>query len=98
MDNSPVGLAANQTQTKTIDESPKIIAYASCSLTDVARRYSPTEKEVHAIVWGCEHFNLYLSGHRFHLITDHKPLELIFSNPKSNPPARIEKWVLRLQA
>ena len=98
MDASPVGLAAILTQKKTIDESPKIIAYASRSLTDVERRYSQTEKEGLAIVWGCEHFNLYLSSHRFHLITDHKPLELIFNNPKSKPPARIERWALRLQA
>ncbi|KAL5018211.1 hypothetical protein ScPMuIL_003933 [Solemya velum] len=28
---------------------------------------------------------------------DHKPLEVIFNNPKSKPPARIERWRLRLQ-
>ena len=98
VDASPVGLAAILTQKKTIDENPKIIAFASRSLTDVERRYSQTEKEGLAIVWRCEHFNLYLSGHRFHLITVHKPLELIFNNPKSKPPARIERWALRLQA
>ena len=91
MDASPVGLAAILTQKKTIDESHTIIAYASRSLTDVERRYSQTEKEGLAIVWECEHFYLYLSGHRFHLIADHKPLELIFHNPKSKPPARIER-------
>ncbi|GAA6090012.1 uncharacterized protein K02A2.6-like, partial [Tachysurus ichikawai] len=31
------------------------------------------------------------------MITDHKALELIFNNPKSKPPARIERWALRLQ-
>ena len=31
------------------------------------------------------------------LHTDHKPLELIYSNPVSRPPARIEWWMLRLQ-
>ena len=106
MDASPVGLSAILTQKKTIDESPKIIAYASHSPTDVERRYSQTEKEGLAIVWGCKNINLYLSGHRFHLITDHRfhlitdhnPLELIFSNPKSKPLARIERWALRLQA
>ncbi|KAJ8387608.1 hypothetical protein AAFF_G00153040 [Aldrovandia affinis] len=29
--------------------------------------------------------------------SDHKPLEWIFNNPKSKPPARIERWSLRLQ-
>lgn len=31
------------------------------------------------------------------LITDHKPLELIWNNPCSKPPAQIERWGLRLQ-
>ena len=30
-------------------------------------------------------------------MTDHKPLEVIYGNPKSKPPLRIERWVLRLQ-
>lgn len=33
----------------------------------------------------------------FELATDHKPLETIFK-PTSKPPARIERWLLRLQA
>ena len=47
---SPIGLAAILTQKKSIDNNPKIIAYASRSLTDVERRYSQTEKEGLAIV------------------------------------------------
>ena len=31
------------------------------------------------------------------MITDDKPLEFIFNNPKSRPPAMIERWALRLQ-
>lgn len=30
-------------------------------------------------------------------MTDHKPLEAIFK-PTSKPPARIERWLLRIQA
>ena len=29
--------------------------------------------------------------------TDHKPLVSIYGNPNSKPPARIERWALRLQ-
>ena len=44
-----------------------------------------------------EHFHLYLYGAPdFGLETDHKPLELIYRNPRSRPPARIERWLLRL--
>ncbi len=49
------------------------------------------------IVWSCEHFHLYLYGHSFTLVTDLKPLELIWNNPRSKTPARIERWGLRLQ-
>ena len=75
----------------------KIISYASRALSGVEKRYSQTEKETLAIVWGYEHFHLYLFGSDFTLITDHKPLEIIFNNGKSRPPARIERWRLRLQ-
>ena len=30
-------------------------------------------------------------------MTDHKPLQLVLNNPYSKPPARIERWGLRLQ-
>lgn len=53
--------------------------------------------EALAIVWGCEHFHLYLCGSSSILHTDHRPLEVITNNPKSKPPARIERWRLRLQ-
>ena len=76
---------------------PHIIAYASRALTPTERRYSQTEKEALAIVWGIEHFHLYLYGASFTLYTDHKALEVIFGNPVSKPPARIERWLLRLQ-
>ncbi|KAL1268613.1 hypothetical protein QQF64_033976 [Cirrhinus molitorella] len=64
---------------------------------DIEKRYSQTEREALAIVWSCEHFHLYLYGHPFALVTDHKPLQLIWNNPRSKPPARIERWGLRLQ-
>ena len=35
-------------------------------------------------------------GREFDLVTDHKPLEIIYS-PKSKPSARTERWVLQLQ-
>ena len=41
---------------------------------------------------------MYLYGKKFELETDHKPFEYIFQ-PKASkpPPARIERWQLRLQ-
>lgn len=89
VDASPVGLGAILAQ-------DRVIAFASRALTDTESRYSQTEREALAIVWACEHFDIYLRGAKsFTVITDHKPLEKIWQKPK--PTLRIERWGLRLQ-
>ena len=40
---------------------------------------------------------MYEYGDPFNLYIGHRPLELIYSNPMSKPPERIERWLLRLQ-
>lgn len=75
VDASPVGISAILSQKTKGMEDDKVISYASRALTDVEKRYSQTEKEALAIVWGAEHFHLYLYGKDFTLVTDHKPLE-----------------------
>ncbi|XP_055585535.1 uncharacterized protein K02A2.6-like [Uranotaenia lowii] len=93
-DASPVGLGAILLQFH--EGTPKVVSYASKSLTDTEKRYAQTEKEALSLVWAVERFRIYLFGIRFELETDHKPLEAIFS-PQSKPCLRIERWVLRLQ-
>ena len=66
-------------------------------LAGVERQYSKTEKGGSAIVWACEQFNLNLFEHSYTLVSNHQPLETIFNNPKSKPPARMDWWRLRLQ-
>ena len=74
----------------------RAVAFASRSLSEVERRYSQTEKEALAGVWGCERFNLYLSRlESFQLVTDRKALEAIYG-PKSKQSARVLRWVLCL--
>ena len=94
---SPVGISAILSQKTKGQDDDKVVSYASRALTQVERRYSQTEKEALSIVWGVEHFHLYLYGKEFTLITDHKPLEVIYGNKKAKSSARIERWVLRLQ-
>ncbi|XP_055604888.1 uncharacterized protein K02A2.6-like [Uranotaenia lowii] len=99
VDASPVGLGAVLVQFKDPkdDCNPRIISYASKSLSPTEKRYCQTEKEALAIVCAVERFSVYLLGRKFELETDHKPLEAIFSTT-SRPCARIERWILRLQA
>ncbi|KAL5015077.1 hypothetical protein ScPMuIL_009347 [Solemya velum] len=86
---SPVGLGAILTQ------KGKIICYASRALTDVEQRYSQTDREMLAVVYGVEHFHLYLYGSPFTLSSDHKPLMGIV-NSRKPATARMERWRLRL--
>ena len=94
-DASPVGLGAVLVQ---LDGNEyRIICYASKSLSNQERKYAQTEKEALALVWAVEKFHMYLYGKTFELITDHRPLEVLFG-PNSRPCARIERWVLRMQS
>ena len=86
---SPVGLAA------LLVQAAKIISYASGALSDVESRYLQTEREMLAVVWGVEHFYLYVYGSRFQIITDHKPLFGTFKTQKPATP-RMDQWKLRL--
>ena len=50
------------------------VAYASKSLTATQKQYAQIEKELLAIVFGCERFHQYLFGKEVLVQTDHKPL------------------------
>ena len=97
VDASPVGLSAILTQYETDQEDGYVVAYASKALSDVERRYSQTDREAYAVVWGCEHYHLYIYGQKVSVVTDHKPLETIFNNPRNKTTARLERYALRLE-
>jgi len=76
VDASPWAVGAVLLQEQT-DKSFRTVSYGSRSLTDTERKYGQIEKEALAIVFGCEHFHMYLFGRDFELETDHCPLEHI---------------------
>ena len=59
VDASPVGLGGILTQ------EGKVVAYGSRALSDPETRYSQTEREMLAIVWGVEKFHLYVYGSNY---------------------------------
>ena len=74
------------------------VAYASRALTDTETRYAQIEKELLAIVFGCEHFEAYTYGRDIvHVETDHKPLEAIMQKQLYSAPSRLQRMLLRLQ-
>ena len=97
LDASPVGISGILSQKSHDSEDYRVVAYASRALSAVEKHYSQTEKEALSIVWAVKHFHLFVYGAPFTLMTDHKPLEVIYGKAKSKPSARIERWVLRLQ-
>ena len=95
VDASPTGVGAILAQTQG-DGATRPVAYASRSLSPTEQRYSQTEREALAVKYGCLKFHHYLSGSKFQVFSDHKPLVELFSSG-SRPPPRIERMALRLQ-
>lgn len=92
-DASNVALGAVLSQGTIGQDKP--IAYASRTLNDHERNYSTIEKELLAIVWATKYFRPYLYGRKFKIITDHRPLQWIFSIKE--PSSKLVRWRLQLE-
>ena len=73
------------------------IAFASKALTDAKTRYANIERELLAVVYGCERIHTYLYGQSFVVETHHKPLESIHIKHLTTAPQRLQRILLRLQ-
>ena len=83
-----------------IDGKERPVSFASRTLTSAERKYSQTEKEALALIFGLKKFHFYLWGQNFRLVTDHKPLLGLFNNDKPisvMSSGRIQRWSLMLQ-
>ena len=79
-------------------QNDRPIVYVSKALTSCQQNYSQIEKEMLAIVHGCEHFHQYLYGqHEVIVESDHKPLEAILKKPIHQAPLRLQRMILRLK-
>ena len=67
------------------------IAFASKSLTDTETQYANIERELLAIIFGCEKFHTYLYGRTFIVETDHKPLEMISMKNLIASPSQVAR-------
>ena len=92
-DASNVGLGAVLAQ-HDIHGTERVIAYASCTLSNRERNFTTMEKEVLAVVFAVKHFRCYLLGTKFRVITDNSALKWLHS---IEPKGRIARWIMDLQ-
>lgn len=91
-DASDVGLGAVLFQKSGEDELP--ISYASRKLTKAERKYSVTERECLAVLFGVEKFRGYVVGSELTIITDHASLCWLYK--LKDPIGRLARWTIRL--
>lgn len=91
-DASEVAVAAVLTQLNKEEDNLNFIEFGSKKLTYTQRNWSPTERELFAIVWACERFDQYIKGSRPLIYSDHKSLSYLAeaSSPK------VRRWAIRL--
>ena len=73
------------------------LAFASKALTSAETRYANIERELLAVVYGCEKFHSYLYGRSFAVKTDHRSPEQIHKKNLMQAPPRLQRILLRLQ-
>lgn len=66
------------------------IHFASRTLNATEERYSASEKELLAIVWGLKNFRNYLYGHKVQIYTDHQPITYDLKSKNANK--KLIKW------
>ncbi len=72
-----------------------VIAYASRSLQKPEKKWTITELECLAVVYGVKCFRYYLHNRFFFVVTDHKAL--LWLNSMKDLSSRLGRWALKLQ-
>ena len=79
-------------------QNGQTVSYASRALTSAETRYAKIEKELLAIVFACDRFEMYIYGRKeINVETDHQTLELIMQKLLNNAPKRLQRMFLKLQ-
>ncbi|XP_062542266.1 uncharacterized protein K02A2.6-like [Armigeres subalbatus] len=97
-DASPNAIGAVLVQERN-GKHPRIISFASKTLTDTEKKYAQNQREALGAVWAVEHFSYFLLGRHFTLRTDASGVTFIFNRSRENSKralTRADGWALRL--
>ncbi|GFO37443.1 retrovirus-related pol polyprotein from transposon 17.6 [Plakobranchus ocellatus] len=74
------------------------VACASRSLTAAEQHYTEIKRETLAIVFALERFHHFVYGRKALVRRYHKPTVAIMKRPFNKYPARIQRFLLRMQS
>ena len=76
-------------------EKLKSIGFASRFPSDTEKKYTKNETELLAVVWGSEHFRLYIYGKPIEFLTNQQALEQLNKRNRSSKTysARLTRWL-----
>lgn len=77
-----------------LSQETKLISCVSRLLSPAERKYSITEKECLAVIFGIQKFRHFLEFEHFTVITDHQALTSLMSHRGPNP--RLTRWAMAL--
>lgn len=89
--NDAIGMVLGQKQ----NGREVVISYAGRKLNPAERNYSVTEREALAVVDGVRHFQTYLYGGQFTVLTDHNAVRWLMNSKE--PTGRLARLALLLQ-
>ena len=93
VDGCPLGISATFSPN---EDHWGVVQYARRALSDAERRYSQIELETLAADFACRKFHVFLYGKPFIVVTDHKPLEVIFNNPRHATSIRLQRMTVQM--
>ena len=90
-DGSKLGLGCVLSQMQS-DGKLHPIAFGSRAVSRQEERYSATDLEACAVIFGLDHFDVYIRGHQVTVITDHKALTYILKSRNHLTNDRQQRW------
>lgn len=92
-DASNFGIGAVLTQSD--DEGEYVIEYFSAKLSKAEIKYSPTEKELLAVIKALKHFRYYIEFNEITILSDHHALQYLLNMQVLS--GRLARWILEIQ-